>query len=201
MTMPSVKLFEEKIAEFFGSSYAVAVDCCTHGVELCLRYVNANVVESPSRTYPSIPFLAKKLSIPLVWREERWQDYYRVGRSPLFETTIYDAAVLWKENGYIPKSLMCLSFQFQKHLSLGRGGMILTDDEHAARDLRMMAHDGREPFVPWREQNIKHIGYHYYMTPETADLGLDKLPDAIKTQPRQWSIEDWPDLRDMEIFR
>ena len=200
MMVPSVKVFEKKIAKFFGAPYAVAVDCCTHGVELCLRYVKANAVESPPRTYPSIPFLARKLSLPLIWKDEEWKDYYEVGSSPLFGTKVYDAAVLWKENSYIPESLMCLSFQFQKHLSLGRGGMILTDDEYAARDLRMMAHDGREPFVPWRDQNIKYMGYHYYMTPETADLGIEKLPQAIKSPPRQWVIEDWPDLRDMEIF-
>ena len=197
MTIPSVKLFEEKIAEFFGAPYGVAVDCCTHGVELCLKYVKANAVECPARTYPSIPFLAEKLSLPLVWREEDWKDYYEVGSG----TNVYDAAVLWKENSYIPGSFMCLSFQFQKHLNLGRGGMILTDNEEAAKELRMMVHDGREPFTPWREQNIKHIGYHYYMTPETAELGLEKLPDAIATEPRQWVIEDWPDLRNMEIFK
>mgnify|MGYP003116217507 FL=1 len=199
--MSSVKLFEEKVAEFFGAPYAVAVDCCTHGVELCLRYVNATAVNSPHKTYPSIPFLAKKLSLPLIWKDEEWQDYYEVGSSPLFGTKVYDAAVLWKANSYIPESFMCLSFQFQKHLSLGRGGMILTDDKFAARDLRMMAHDGREPFVPWREQDIKYMGYHYYMTPETADLGIKKLPEAIKKTPRQWVIEDWPDLTKMEIFR
>ena len=30
--------FENKISEFFGSPYAIAVDSCTHGIELCLRY-------------------------------------------------------------------------------------------------------------------------------------------------------------------
>jgi DegT/DnrJ/EryC1/StrS aminotransferase family len=33
----SVQLFEIEIAKFFGSPYAVATDCCTHAVELCLR--------------------------------------------------------------------------------------------------------------------------------------------------------------------
>mgnify|MGYP003661763403 CR=1 FL=1 len=37
MSFELIKTFENKIAEFFGSPYAVAVDCCTHGVELCLR--------------------------------------------------------------------------------------------------------------------------------------------------------------------
>jgi MFS family permease len=42
--------------------------------------------------------------------------------------------------------------------------------------------------------------YYYYMTPETAQLGLNKLEDAINTQPRQWVVTDWPDISQMEIF-
>ena len=96
---------------------------------------------------------------------------------------------------------MCLSFQFQKHLNLGRGGMILFDDRDALYDLKKLAHDGREPDIPWREQNVISKGYHYYMTPETAALGLKKLPEAIKTKPRKWVISDWPDLTQMEVFK
>ena len=96
---------------------------------------------------------------------------------------------------------MCLSFQFQKHLSLGRGGMILTDDREAMWELKKMSYDGREPDMPWRDQNVSTVGYHYYMTPETATKGLTKLPEAINTKPRQWVIEDWPDLTQMEIFK
>ena len=96
---------------------------------------------------------------------------------------------------------MCLSFQFQKHLNLGRGGMILTNDKEAAIELKKMSYDGREQDVPWREQNINTMGYHYYMTPETAQEGLKKLPNAIDTKPRQWQINDWPDLREMSVFK
>jgi hypothetical protein len=39
------------------------------------------------------------------------------------------------------------------------------------------------------------------MTPETAKLGLEKLPKAIETPPVQWTIQDWPDLTQMDIFR
>ena len=45
-------------------------------------------------------------------------------------------------------------FSIWKHLSLGRGGMILTDDEYAAEQLRMMAYDGRKKYVPWGDQDI-----------------------------------------------
>jgi hypothetical protein len=45
------------------------------------------------------------------------------------------------------------------------------------------------------------MGYHYYMTPETAELGLKKLPMAIDTVPKKWTTDDWPDLTKMEIFK
>ena len=95
---------------------------------------------------------------------------------------------------------MSLSFQYQKHLSLGRGGAIRTDSKEAALILKKMSYDGRVPNIPWRDQNIEVVGYHYYMTPETAQLGLDKLPSAKQTQPRQWTVNDWPDLTQMKVF-
>ena len=196
MSFKAVKDFENKIADWFGAPYGVSVDCCTHGIELCLRQQNIQSIEVPKRTYLSVPFLANKLSIPLYWRDEEWEDYYNIGG-----TNIYDAAVLWKENSYISGTFMCLSFQFQKHLSLGRGGMILTDNKEAVVELKKMSYDGRVPDIPWREQDIKTMGYHYYMTPETAMLGLEKLPEAIKTKPRKWVVTDWPDLTKMEIFK
>lgn len=63
-----------------------------------------------------------------------------------------------------------------------------------------MSYDGRLPNVPWRDQDIDTIGYHYYMTPETAELGLHKLPAAIKAEPKKWNINDWPDLTKMTVF-
>ena len=191
----SVSLFETKISDFFGSKYSIAVDSCTHGIELCLRMNQVKEIIVPKRTYISIPFLAKKLNIDLNWKEEDWEDYYYVTES------IIDAAVLWKRNSYIPNTYMCLSFQFQKHLSLGRGGMILCDNKDAAIELKKMSYDGREPNIPWRNQDISSIGYHYYMTPETAALGLEKLDQAINTTPKKWVVNDWPDLTQMKVFK
>jgi|TARA_B100001113_G_C21040506_1_gene592112 dTDP-4-amino-4,6-dideoxygalactose transaminase len=188
--------FEEKIADFYGATWGVAVDSCTHGIELCLRYVGANEIVVPKRTYLSVPMLANKMNLELKWKDEDWRDYYEIGN-----TGVYDAAVLWRKDSYIPKSFMCISFQFQKHLSLGRGGMILTDDLVAKDELKKMSYDGRIPNVPWREQNVDTMGYHYYMTPETAQKGLDKFNEAKRTKPRKWLLEDWPDLTKVEVFK
>lgn len=195
MNFNTVTEFENKIAEFFGAPYAIAVDSCTHGIELALRYTNTIHINVPKHTYLSVPFLANKLNIELVWRDEDWVDYYYL------TANVIDAAVLWKKDSYIPNTFMGVSFQFQKHLSLGRGGILLTDNEEAAIKIKKMSYDGRLPNIPWREQNIEVYGYHYYMTPETAQLGLDKLDAAINTQPKQWTTKDWPDLTQMEIFK
>ena len=96
---------------------------------------------------------------------------------------------------------MCVSFQFKKHLSLSRGGVILLDNKEAALELKKMSYDGRLPEIPWATQDITSMGYHYYMTPETAKLGLEKLPEAIENEPKQWITTDWPDLTKMGIFK
>tara|TARA_R100000234_G_scaffold115976_2_gene92505 strand:+ start:22536 stop:23129 length:594 start_codon:yes stop_codon:yes gene_type:complete len=196
MSFQVISDFESEVAKFFGAPYAVATDCCTHGVELCLRRSKVKTISVPKRTYLSIPMLANKLNINLNWKDEDWKDYYYLTHN------IIDAAVLWKRNSYIPGTFMSISFQFRKHLSLGRGGIILTDNKNAAKDLKYMSYDGRNPDESWSVQNIKTMGYHYYMTPETAQLGLDKLPEAIERKPKDWSVNDWPDLTEqMDVFK
>ena len=190
--------FENKISEFFGSPYAVAVDSCTHGIELCLRYTKEKKINVPKRTYLSVPFLSDKMGLEREWRDEEWVDYYILTYG---NKKIIDAAVLWRKDSYLPNTFMCVSFQYQKHLSLGRGGIILLDNEEDYIKLKKMSYDGRLPNIPWRNQDIETVGYHYYMTPETAQLGLDKLQDAINTQPKKWVVTDWPDLTKMKIFK
>lgn len=198
-TFATVTEFENRIAEFFGSPYAVAVDSATHGIELCLRLRMQNdsiAMYIPKRTYLSVPMLANKLNIPLYWIDYSWTEFYRVCGN------IIDAAVLWRRNSYLPGTFMSISFQYQKHLSLARGGMILCDNKEAADELRKMSYDGRVPGIPWREQgDITTQGFHYYMTPDTAALGLQKLDEAIRTPPRQWTIQDWPDISNYSVFK
>ena len=189
------KIFESKVAEWFGASYGIAVDCCTHGLELALRYTKADLISVPKHTYLSIPMLADKLQIGLQWKDEKWEDYYYI------TDNIIDAAVYWKENSYISGTFMVLSFQFKKHLSTGRGGMVLTDDKEAASKLRRMLYDGRlNTLSPWAEQDITEIGYHYYMTPETAIMGLDRFDDAVSREPKKWSYKDYPNINNFKVF-
>lgn len=183
--------FEKAIADFFGAPYAVSTDCCTHAIELCLRYKNVKKAICPTHTYLSIPMTMQKLNLDWQFADNHWTEYYYV------TDTIIDAATMWKPNSYIPGTTMCLSFQFRKHLKLGRGGMILLDNKQDRDELIKMGYDGRHRNAPWAEQEITSIGYHYYMTPETAQLGLNKLPEAIATPAETWSWKNYPDVSSM----
>lgn len=193
--MNKVREFEYEMAHFYGAPYAVATDCCTHAIELCLRLFKPVAVTCPNHTYASIPMTFEKLNIQWAFHDIHWRDYYFIGN-----TNIIDAAVYWENNGYIRNTMMCLSFQFKKHLNIGRGGMILLDNREQYEQLLKMRYDGRTDDKPWAEQNIETIGYHYYMTPEQAELGLEKLKTARTTEPKRWSSKDYPDLKQMKVF-
>jgi len=191
----TVKEFEKQIADYYDAPYAVATDSCTHAIELCLRYINPQVkIQIPTRTYISIPFTLMKLNLDWTFVNAEWVGYYFLGG-----TRIIDGAVNFAKDSYLPGQFMCLSFQHKKMLSLGRGGAILCPTEQDYKVLKQMAYDGRADDKPWAEQNIKQIGYHYYMTPETAQLGIEKLktvnPDKL------WTSEDYPYLPAMEVFK
>lgn len=193
--MKEVNDFENILADYFGSKYAVATDCCTHAIELCLRLKNHNDVSCPKNTYLSIPMTFMKLGLRWNFVDHQWANYYQIGN-----TNIIDAATYWKDNGYVPGTMMCLSFQFSKHLSLGRGGMILIDDRSDYDKLKKMSYDGRTPNILWKEQDIEMLGYHYYMTPETAINGIDKFFKVKNVPARTWTSDEYPDLSKMKVF-
>ena len=188
--------FEKKISQFYNAPYAVATDCCTHAVELCLRYEGYNNIIVPTHTYISVPFTLRKLNLNWKFEYQEWKDFYYLGN-----TNIIDAAVYWKQNGYIENTYMCLSFQYKKHLSLGRGGAILLQNKEDYDILKKMSYDGRDVLKPWAEQDISIMGYHYYMTPEIAITGLEKMQEVKQNPPKKWSYIDYPNLTKMTVFK
>ena len=196
MSFNKVKIFERQLADWWGAPYAVATDCCTHALELCLRYTQADNITIPKHTYVSVPMTAQKLGLTWQFDDVKWWDYYYLGN-----TNIIDGAVYWQKGGYVKNTLQCLSFQFKKPLNLGRGGAILCESLEAYHTLKKMSYDGRLPDTPWAEQDITTMGYHYYMTPETAELGTEKLPHSLGGIIKNWSASDYPDLSKLGVFR
>ena len=98
--------------------------------------------------------------------------------------------------------LYCLSFHYKKHLPIGRGGMILTDDKEVVDRLKMMRFDGRHE-ISLKHDNATILGWNMYMEPSQAARGL-ALFDAIKDKNLpDLKVKDqkYPDLSNWKCFR
>ena len=184
--------FERALAKFTGAPYAVMTDCCTHAIELCLRFDKVSRVLFPAHTYLSIPMTMHKLGIEYSYSDKVW-----VGEYQFIGTRIWDSARLLKEGMYREGQLQCLSFGFDKPLSIGRGGAILTDDVEVYDVLSQQRYDGRDLTIsPWERQKVFRVGYHYKPTIEEAQRGLELLPN-IDQEPK---YKEYPDLREITIL-
>ena len=184
--------FESALAKFTGAPYAVMTDCCTHSIELCLRYDNIQRVTFPAHTYLSIPMTMHKLGIVYNYSDKLWTGEYQ-----FIGTRIWDSARLLKQGMYRAGQLQCLSFGYDKPLAIGRGGAVLTDDVEIHDTLKQQRSDGRDLTIsPWENQKIFRIGFHYRPTIEEAVRALELLPN-IDQEPK---YKEYPDLRNITII-
>ena len=187
-----IKKFEKELAEFCGAPYAIMTDCCTHAIELCLRYDRVRSCSFTAYTYVSIAMLMHKLDIRYSLENEHW-----IGEYHFYDTRIWDSARRLEKDMYRPGTMQCLSFGYDKPLQIGRGGAILTDDVEVYDQLSMMRYDGRDLRVtPWQEQQTFKVGYHYKPTIEEAELGLKLLPQ-VNEKPK---YVEYPDCRNLTII-
>jgi dTDP-4-amino-4,6-dideoxygalactose transaminase len=192
-----IKQFEDAIAEYTGAPYAIMTDCCTHAIELCLRYDNVRALKMTPYTYLSIPMTMHKLGIPYVYNEEVKQEWS--GEYAFMYTRIWDSARRLEKDMYVAGTMKCLSFGHSKPLHIGRGGAILLDDKKAYDAIIRMRYDGRDLNIsPWQEQKEFRVGYHYKPTPEEAAQGLALL-QGIRAFPVTPQFVPYPDLRTITI--
>ncbi len=199
----AVVMFEEKMATYAGSKYAVAVDNCTDAIMLCLEYYKymnwlslGRKFILPSRCYSSIPMAIKTCGFNIEFVDYEWSGIYY-----LKPTGIVDGATRFTRDMYIPDTYQCLSFQIKKRLPIGKGGMILTDDEDAVKWFRMARFEGRDLEVDQWSDNYTVKGWNMYMTPEDAARGIlimDQLPEVNDDTQ---NFEMYPDLSTQEIFK
>jgi dTDP-4-amino-4,6-dideoxygalactose transaminase len=187
--------FETRLAKFTGAPRAIMTDCCTHAIELCMRYDRVEYCAFTPYTYLSIPMLMHKLGIKYhyeVGTPAQWVGEYRFRK-----TRIWDSARRLESNMYRAGQMQCVSFGHDKPLAIGRGGAILLDDETAYQALLRMRYDGRDLTVsPWSAQQEFRVGYHYRPTIEEAERGLELLRDYISQPPR---AVVYPDCRQIRI--
>ena len=192
-----VDAFEEEVAKLTGSKYAVAVDCCSHGLFLSMKYLQSTgEIFIPKRTWVSVPMQIRHAGCEPIFEDTEWSGAYQLKPYP-----IWDAAVRFTRDMYIPDTLMVLSFQIKKILPIGRGGMILTDNKEAYDWLRKARIDGRNTTATYDADNVDMIGWHFYMTPEDAARGLIILNDLPEVNPDSCSHKNYIDVSEFEVFK
>jgi len=192
VSFDAILQFEKLLAKKTGAPYAVMTDCCTHAIEMCLRYKKVKRVQFTAYTYLSIPMTMHKLGIEYELVPEKWIGEYR-----FYGTDIWDSARRLETGMYRPGQMQCVSFGHNKPLQIGHGGAILLDDKEAYGVLLQQRYDGRDLEIsPWQAQRSFMVGYHYRPTIEDARIGLEKL-DFVNEPPK---YHEYPDLRDIEII-
>jgi dTDP-4-amino-4,6-dideoxygalactose transaminase len=97
---------------------------------------------------------------------------------------------------------MILSFHHRKILNIGKGGIILTNDKNFVYWSRPMIYDGRHIDKMYNEDVIDCIGYHMYMTPEDAKIGINIFNTKIKDINEDCgSYETYNDLTEQPVFK
>jgi dTDP-4-amino-4,6-dideoxygalactose transaminase len=183
--------FERALSELTGAPYVVMTDCCTHALELCLRYEKPTNCAFTAYTYLSVPMTMRKLDIEYRLIPEDW-----IGEYQLHGTRIWDSARKLQMGMYRQGQIQCLSFGYSKPLAIGHGGAILLDDTVAYNKLIRQRYDGRDlTITPWQEQKVFEIGYHYRPAIEDAQHGLELL-STVDQLPK---YHEYPDLREIII--
>jgi dTDP-4-amino-4,6-dideoxygalactose transaminase len=201
-----VQMFEDEIADYTGAPYAVSVDNCTNAIFLCLRYIKeknfiekAEPVTIPSKTYLSVPQSIIHAGFMPVFdtREEtnNWKGIYQLKPYP-----IIDAAKRFTSGMYIPGTFMCLSFHIKKHLKIGKGGMILTDNADAVEWFKKARYEGRSEKL-YHQDDIQSLGWNMYMTPQQASHGLSLMQNYPLHMPDLGENDGYRDLTEFTVFK
>jgi len=194
-----VGLFENKLAEYAGSKYAVTTDCCSNGIFLVLKYLTATgTITIPKRSYISIPMQILHAGCKVEFEDIEWSGQYQLKPYP-----VWDAATRFTKGMYTgDNTFQVVSFQIKKRLPIGRGGVIFTNDEKAYRWLKLTSYDGRDLETPYMSENhVTQLGWHYYMTPEDAARGILLMDQLQEKNEDTGGSVNYFDLSEHPLFK
>lgn len=192
-----VEMFEQEVAHYTGAPYGVAVDSCTDALFLCCKYYGVKDVKIPSKTYLSVPQAIMQAGGNVVFDPSRndWQGTYQLKPYP-----IVDAAKRFTHLMYEQGRDMCLSFHIKKHLKIGKGGMILTDNIELVEWLKRARYEGRGAKM-YHEDDISEMGWNMYMTPQQAAHGLALMMNMPLYNDDLEEDDGYKDLREFKLFQ
>jgi hypothetical protein len=205
--------FEKKIGEYTGAPYVVALDNQSNGLFLSLYYehyvaktIKSKYITIPSRTYPSVPCEIIHAGLKVKFKPSIGNTLK--GAYQLEGSNVWDSALRFTSNMYIPNSFMCVSFTGAfKTFKLGsKGGAILTDNEQAYKWFKKARFSGRDECSYHEDDFDKDgiIGWNFYINPELSVRGLIMMNQFYNINGEPIHNEDielpYPDLSRFKCF-
>lgn len=201
--------FEQALSDYTGAFYTVCLDSMSNALFLSLYYENyikkscKKYITIPSRTYPSVP--CEIIHAGLKVKFKQTEEKTLTGAYLLEGSNVWDSALRFTADMYIPKSYMCISFTGPyKHFKLSKGGAILTDDLHAYHWFRRARYSGRRE-CSYHDDNFDMLGWNFYMMPELATRGLLLMNQFYNSDGTKKVNEDltlpYPDLSQFDVYK
>jgi dTDP-4-amino-4,6-dideoxygalactose transaminase len=195
--------FEEELCKYTGSPYAVALDNGSNALFLSLEYdvEKGTEITIPSHTYPSVPCEIIHAGCRVRFKDSTPE---LTGAYRLEPTNVVDSALRFTYNMYEKGRYMCLSFTGPyKHLKLGKGGAILTDNKDAYEWFKRKRFSGRRE-MDYHIDHLDMTGYNFYMMPEIATRGVLFMRQFYTHDGRPIANDDktlpYPDLSKFKIY-
>lgn len=200
--------FEKALSDYTGSPYVVTLDNMSNGLFLALYYEHKiknkteKVITIPSRTYPSVP--CEIIHAGLKVGFEPVEGRTIKGAYQLKGSNVWDSALRFTADMYIPNTHMCISFTGPyKHFKLSKGGAILTDDYQSYLWFKRARYSGRRE-CSYHDDYFDMLGWNFYMMPELATRGLllmNQFYNVDGTKKHNSDLElPYPDLSKYEIY-
>lgn len=196
--------FEKALSDYTGAPYVITTDNQSNALFLSLMYekVKGQEITIPSHTYPSVPCEIIHAGAKVKFKNIEGETIK--GAYQLEPTKVWDSALRFTYNMYIPNTHMCVSFTGPyKTLKLSKGGAILTDDYKAYLWLKRARFSGRRE-CSYHDDNFDMIGWNFYMMPELSARGLLLMRQFYDINGLPKHNEDielpYPDLSKFKIY-
>ena len=202
--------FEKALADYTGAPYVITVDNQSNALFLSLYYeknvrknIKGETISIPSRTYPSVPCEIIHAGLKVNFEPVKGRTIK--GAYQLKGSNVWDSALRFTGDMYIPGSHMCISFTGPyKHFKLSKGGAILTDNLDAYHWFKRARYSGRRE-CSYHDDYFDMLGWNFYMMPELASRGLllmGQFYNLDGTKKHQEDLElPYPDLSKFEIYK
>ena len=198
--------FEKALSDYTGAPHVVTVDNQSNALFLALMYkgIKGQEITIPAHTYPSVPCEIIHAGGKVNFEPPSSNNTLK-GAYQLKPTKVWDSALRFTHNMYIPNTFMCISFTGPyKHFKLSKGGAILTDDYQAYLWFKRARYSGRRE-CSYYEDHFDMLGWNFYMMPELAARGLLLMNQFYDISGKPICNEDiehpYPDLSKYEIYK